>query len=163
MEVSATCDLVDGYESPGLSRFVQGAPSLEALLGAGRFLDALAAALWLGTQVTLNYRLSGTDTLTWGDQSCWIEIKGIRDFLSRVAGDSPMRAIGNYPAQYGILLDAVERQRFQGPPSFRDYMRQVEAWARAYDEQAVLRSSEEFQALYDDAFFEAMDLQEELP
>ncbi len=47
-------------------------------------------------------------------------------------------------------------------PFLREYMQWVEAGARAYDQEAITMSSKEFEALYDDAFFEAMELENEL-
>lgn len=42
------------------------------------------------------------------------------------------------------------------------YMRKIELWAERYDQEAWVMSPEEFEALYDDAFFEAMDLEKTL-
>lgn len=46
--------------------------------------------------------------------------------------------------------------------SMATYMRQVEIWAECYDREAGTMSPEELEALYDDAFFEAMDLEKTL-
>lgn len=43
-----------------------------------------------------------------------------------------------------------------------NYMCKIEAWAEAYDREAWAMSPEEFEALYDEAFFEAMDLEKTL-
>lgn len=40
-----------------------------------------------------------------------------------------------------------------------NYMHQIETWAEAYDQEASAMSLAECETLYDDAFFEAMDLQ----
>ena len=77
-------------------------------------LEALSASIGAIAQQTLNYRLRGTDTLTWEDQHCWIEIKGIRgllslrDSLSLLKGhpDEELTALIATLAQYGTLLDA---------------------------------------------------------
>lgn len=49
-----------------------------------------------------------------------------------------------------------------GEKDMEAYMRQIEIWAECYDREAVSMSPEEFEALYDDAFFEAMDLEKTL-
>lgn len=46
-----------------------------------------------------------------------------------------------------------------GADTMEAYMRQVRIWAEEYDRDAMVMSLEEFEALYDDAFFEAMDLE----
>lgn len=40
-----------------------------------------------------------------------------------------------------------------------EYMQWVEAGVRAYDQEAITMSLEELEAIYDDAFFEAMELE----
>jgi hypothetical protein len=48
-------------------------------------------------------------------------------------------------------------------PSDVEYQQLVAEWADAYDRQTSALSEEEIAELYDDAYFEALDLQQELP
>lgn len=48
-------------------------------------------------------------------------------------------------------------------PAFETYMKLVNTWARAFDEEAIAYATEDLESLYDDAYFEAMELQKELP
>jgi len=92
-------------------------------------LNALGASIGIAPQTTFNYRLRGTDTLTWGDQNPWIEIKGIRGLLSLRdplflrKEDPDEEFIETRAIKYGALLDAVESHRFRRLEeiySFRD-------------------------------------------
>lgn len=123
-------------------------------------LDALGASTWQISQQTFGYRLRGTDTLDWGDQSIWIEIKWI---LSLLEGRPGTKFFETHVAQYGTLLDIIESQRLHRRASFLNYMRQVEMWAEAYDQETAVMPPEELETLYDDAFFEAMDFKKKLP
>lgn len=82
-----------------------------------RVLDALGASAWQISQQTFGYRLRGTDTLTWGDQTCWIGIKGIRGLLSLPERHPGGEFIGTLAIKYGALLDAS---------SFLDHLHQLE-------------------------------------
>lgn len=46
--------------------------------------------------------------------------------------------------------------------AFLEYVRQIEVWADAYDQERIVMSPEELEAIYDDAFFEAMELKKKL-
>lgn len=48
-------------------------------------------------------------------------------------------------------------------PSFETYMRLVNIWASAFDEEATAYATEDLESLYDDAYFEALELQRRLP
>jgi hypothetical protein len=48
-------------------------------------------------------------------------------------------------------------------PSFETYMKLVNTWANAFDEEATVYATEDLESLYDDAYFEAMELQKKLP
>ncbi len=133
------------------------APPVRLMLDAALFVDTLAGVQWHGPELTTNYRISGTDTFSWRDQGRWIGIKGMAGFIYHVACPPEAPSVDALAIQYGSLLGAVEG-RFPGRgPTFQDYMRRVEAWARAYDEEAEPKSPEELDALYDDAFLRVMD------
>lgn len=53
------------------------------------------------------------------------------------------------------------RQIPDGVDSMKAYMHQVQIWAEEYDRDAMAMSLEEFEALYGDAYFEAMGLEKE--
>lgn len=40
---------------------------------------------------------------------------------------------------------------------FAEYMQQIEIWAEAYDQEAVIMSQNELENLYDNQFFDSMD------
>lgn len=80
-------------------------------------LDVLSASIGAISQQTLNYRLRGTDTLTWEDQSCWIEIRGITGLLSLLEGHPSEEFIEILAIKYSTLLDAL---------SFLDHLGQIE-------------------------------------
>ena len=48
-------------------------------------------------------------------------------------------------------------------PDFRAYMKMVDSWATAFEEEAAPHTAEDIESLYDDAYFEAMELQRRLP
>ena len=48
-------------------------------------------------------------------------------------------------------------------PSFEAYMRLINTWASAFDEEAAAYTTKELESLYDDAYFEALELQKKLP
>ena len=48
-------------------------------------------------------------------------------------------------------------------PSFETYMKLVNTWASAFDEEAAAYATEDLESLYDDAYFEALELQKKLP
>jgi hypothetical protein len=48
-------------------------------------------------------------------------------------------------------------------PSFETYMKLVSTWASAFDEEAAAYATEHLESLYDDAYFEALELQKKLP
>jgi len=104
-----------------------------------RVFDALCASTWQISQQTFGYRLRGTDTLTLGDQTCWIEIKGIRgllslrDLLSLLEGrpdEEFITFIETRAIKYGALLDASP---------FLDHMHQLEEIYSLRDAAAVRR------------------------
>jgi hypothetical protein len=74
-------------------------------------LNVLGASIGSSAQPTLSYRLSGTDTFNWGDQSDWVEIKWILSLLEK---PPYMQSLQSRSAQYSTLVDIVESQR---PPS----------------------------------------------
>jgi len=42
-------------------------------------------------------------------------------------------------------------------------MRLINTWASAFDEEAAAYTTKELESLYDDAYFEALELQKKLP
>ena len=123
-------------------------------LASGResVLDALtiwAFSRWSG----------GTATLAWGDQTNYFHIRGLLSLSEQRSDESFINLI----PQYSTLLGTTESQSSRHRSSFLDYMRQVEIWANAYARETAVITSEETEALYDDAFFEAMDLEKKLP
>jgi len=42
-------------------------------------------------------------------------------------------------------------------------MKLVNTWASAFDEEAAAYATEDLESLYDDAYFEALELQKKLP
>jgi hypothetical protein len=60
-----------------------------------------------------------------------------------------------------ILEKAVAPSRLS--PSFETYMQLVNAWASAFDEEAAAYAPEDLESLYDNAYFEALELQKKLP
>jgi hypothetical protein len=64
-------------------------------------------------------------------------------------------------AQPEILKKIVPSSR--PTSSFETYMRLVSAWASAFDEEAAAYATEDLESLYDDAYFEALELQKRLP
>jgi hypothetical protein len=109
------------------------------------------------------------DTFTWGDQLDWIEIKGIEgllalwDLLFPPEGHENEELLDALVTEYVAPLYAIEGEYPHRRFSVSNYMCKLETWAEAYDQEAVVMSPEEFEALYDDAFFEAMDLEKTLP
>jgi len=71
-------------------------------------LDALGGSIWPTAQPTFNYRLRGTDTLDWGDQSDWVEIKWILALLAELRG---RQSFESRATQYSGLVDIIESQR----------------------------------------------------
>ena len=47
--------------------------------------------------------------------------------------------------------------------SFETYMELVSNWASAFDEEAAAHATRDLESLYDDAYFEALELQKKLP
>jgi len=80
-------------------------------------LDTLSTSIGTISQQTRNYRLRGTDTMTWDDQNYWIEIKGITGLLSLPEGHPGEEFIEALAIKYGALLEAS---------SFLDHMHQIE-------------------------------------
>ena len=136
-------------------------------------LDALAASVWHGPKLTFNYRIKGAKSFTWGDQFCWMGITGIENLLylqSRLCQSlSPAdnliveRTFAEDSVKYIALLHAAESQCTHLYSAFSEYMDQMEELAAAYDREAVTVSQEELEAVYDDTFFDAMDLERDLP
>jgi len=60
-----------------------------------------------------------------------------------------------------ILEKAVTPSRLSH--SFETYMQLVNAWASAFDEEAAAYATEDLESLYDNAYFEALELQKKLP
>ena len=149
-----------GYDPPVFLFLRPDEPGTEVVTHSPKLvLEALGASTWQTAQQSFGYRLRGEDTLTW-NQETWIEIKRI---LSLLEERPYTKFFETYPVQYSTLLDIVESQRLQRSSSFLTYMHQMETWAEAYDQKASVMSLEECEALYDDAFFEAMDLEKKLP
>lgn len=115
-------------------------------------LDALS--IWV-----FSHRPGGTATLVRGDQTNYFQIKGLLSLSEQRLDERFINLI----LQYSTLLGVTENQSSRHRSSFLDYMRQVEIWAEAYAHETVVITSEEIEAIYDDAFFEAMDLEKKLP
>jgi hypothetical protein len=156
-----------GEFSALLSSLALNKPEMEAHgLSSKAILDTLSA--WVGSTFqpsTFNYRVRGTDTLTWGNQGCWIEIKGIYELLSLPRQYPTKDIFGTYVLKYIDLMEATGSLCSHRRSSFLDdyYMHQVETWANAYDQEALKVSPQELEALYDESFFEAVELANELP
>ena len=144
-------------------------PAQASVLSRRDILSALRAWIWSISQLTLNYGVSGMDTFTWGDQLDWIEVKGIEgllalwDLLPLLEGHENEELLDALVTEYVAPLYAIEGEYPHPGFSVSDYMCKLETWAEAYDQEAVVMSPEEFETLYDDAFFEAMDLEKTLP
>lgn len=52
---------------------------------------------------------------------------------------------------------------YRPSPSFESYMELVSNWASAFDEEAAGHATRDLESLYDDAYFEALELQKKLP
>jgi len=57
----------------------------------------------------------------------------------------------------GFIISRRWRPHQDGTPLKEDYFKLVEQWAREYDAEAIHYSAEELGALYDDAYFDAME------
>ncbi|MBM3134939.1 MAG: hypothetical protein FJZ89_06590 [Chloroflexi bacterium] len=64
-----------------------------------------------------------------------------------------------------VHLDLLEKifPSSHPSPSFENYMQLVNTWANAFDEEAAAYVTEDLESLYDDAYFEALELQKKLP
>lgn len=134
------------------------------VLSRDHIFSPVSAWIWPISQLTLNYGVSGMDTFTWGDQFDWIKIKGIEGLLPLLEGyENNEELLDALVTEYVALLDVIEDEYPHRRFSVSNYMRKLETWAEAYDQEAVVMSPEELEALYDDAFFEAMDLEKTLP
>ncbi|MGQ9626068.1 MAG: hypothetical protein ACUVV0_04080 [Anaerolineae bacterium] len=118
-----------GYNSPTLPLPLLGRPKV---LTPKQIVNALGPCVGSVPPITLHYRVKGEDTLTWGDQSCWIEIKGIGSLLSLppLEGHPDEEFIRNYIMRYSALLDVS---------SFLDDMRQLEEIYSFRNDAAVQR------------------------
>lgn len=107
---SATSYPEDRYDLP-MPPFPRLNESVTQTLALDRkhILDALGGSIWPTSQPTFNYRLRGTDTLDWSDQSIWVEIKWILSLLEQYPGTKSFVA---RITQYGTLLDIIKSQRF---------------------------------------------------
>jgi len=63
---------------------------------------------------------------------------------------------------YSELLEKVFPS-FHPSPAFETYMKLVNTWANAFDEEVAAYATEDLESLYDDAYFEALELQKKLP
>ncbi len=59
-----------------------------------------------------------------------------------------------------IKLDSTtsDKNSVQHPFSLARYMQQIKTWAEAYDQETINIKEDELKSLYDNDFFEAMDL-----
>jgi len=144
-------------------------PAQAPVLSRRDILSAPCTWIWPISELTLNYGVSGMDTFTWGDQLDWIDPKGIEgllapwDLLSLLEGHENEELLDALVTEYIAPLYAIEGEYPHRRFSVSNYMCKLETWAEAYDQEALVMSPEEFEALYDDAFFEAMDLEKTLP
>jgi hypothetical protein len=144
-------------------------PVQASVLSRRDILSALRAWIWSISQLTLNYGVSGMDTFTWGDQLDWIDVKGIEgllalwDLSSLFEGHENEELLDALVTEYVAPLYAIEGEYPHRRFSVSNYMRTIETWAEAYDQEAAVMSPEELEALYDDTFLEAMDLKMTLP
>jgi hypothetical protein len=80
----------------------------------------------------------------------------------------------HYVCSHTMTLERVlggmvpqEWQRDEPPsrpsPSVETYLKLVNTWASAFDEEATAYTTEDLESLYDDAYFEALELQRRLP
>jgi hypothetical protein len=80
-------------------------------LDSKNVLDILGASIGWPSQLTVNYRLKGTDTFTWGDQNRWIEIKHLVGLLSLREETFSEESTETHMIEYVVLLDTAERGR----------------------------------------------------
>jgi hypothetical protein len=104
MKMGTTSYTEDRYGSSMLTL-----PSLEKSLAQTlpwdrkEMLQVLGGSIGSTAQPTFNYRLSGTDTLDWGDQSAWVEIKGVLSLLEELRGRQSFSQATKYSALVGIF------------------------------------------------------------
>ncbi len=117
-------------------------------------LNVLGGSLVSDRGQTIHYRIRGTDTLTWGSPFGWTSIRAVWQALS---GEGLLDA--SFSAMQNIAqLESLERE-IDRSASAAEYLRQIEVWAAAYKQEAIMMSDEEFDALIDDAYAEAMRLE----
>lgn len=105
-------------------------------LDSKNVLDILGASIGSPPQLTSNYRLKGTDTLTLGDQHRWINIKRLVRLLSLLEGNLGEKSTETHVIEYVVLLDTAERGRLSLQ---RMFMRQLEEVYPFRNTEAVRR------------------------
>lgn len=125
MATSEIAYIERGYNSPTPPLPLLGRPKV---LTPKQIVNALGPCVGSVPPLTLHYWVKGEDTLTWGDQSYWMEIKGIGSLLSLHEESTVFNEL--HAIQYGALLDVS---------SLLDDMRQLEEIYSFRNDAAVQR------------------------
>lgn len=94
----------------------------------------------------------------WGQQRYWHLLEW-RAIASVNASD--VRLHPQATSRQAVLGEITAPHR--PSPSFESYMELVNNWATAFDEEAAAHATGDLESLYDDAYFEALELQKKLP
>lgn len=115
-------------------------------------VDALGGFIDAQPWQTLNYRMKGTDSFTWGDQHYWAAIKGIRGLLFLPALPevyADQEAIETRALEYGALLGAIVGSEYRYRPLFVRGLDRIEQICSLRDGMAVRRFLYSHQELVD--------------